>query len=70
MKEKLFIDTNILLYAYDKDAGIKHEQANALIKKLWDTGSGVLSVQVLQEFYVNIIKKLRFLCLGKGTVYN
>jgi len=58
MKEKLFVDTNILLYAYDRDAGIKHEQANALIKKLWNTGSGVLSVQVLQEFYVNVVKKI------------
>lgn len=58
MSEKLFVDTNILLYAYDKDAGDKHRKANAIIKELWLNGLGVLSVQVLQEFYVNVTRKI------------
>ncbi|MFO7761595.1 MAG: PIN domain-containing protein [Desulfobia sp.] len=58
MSEKLFVDTNILLYAYDKDAGSKHEKANAIIKDLWLSGLGILSIQVLQEFYVNVTRKI------------
>ena len=51
---KTFVDTNILVYAYDRGAGDKHAQAQAVIEQLWEEGSGVLSTQVLQEFYVNV----------------
>lgn len=54
-----FVDTNILIYAEDRDAKRKHEVARALIVELWDSRAGVLSVQVLQEFYVNVTKKLK-----------
>jgi predicted nucleic acid-binding protein len=54
-----FVDTNILIYAEDKDAGRKHELARDLIVQLWNDRSGVVSVQVLQEFYVNVTKKMR-----------
>lgn len=53
-----FVDTNILLYAYDLDAGAKHTAAAALIEQLWQEQNGVLSVQVLQEFLVNITRKI------------
>ncbi len=53
-----FVDTNILLYAEDRDAGAKHEVSRDLIVRLWDGRDGVLSVQVLQEFYVNVTRKL------------
>jgi predicted nucleic acid-binding protein len=58
MIDKLFVDTNILIYAYDLDAGAKHKQAAELIRGLWQNGSGVLSTQVLQEFYVNVTQKI------------
>ena len=54
---KSFVDTNVLVYAYDRGAGSKHEQALSLVEKLWMEGSGVLSTQVLQEFYVNVRRK-------------
>lgn len=54
-----FVDTNILIYAEDRDARGKHEVARSLIVDLWDSREGVLSVQVLQEFYVNVTKKLK-----------
>jgi predicted nucleic acid-binding protein len=54
MSDKVFVDTNILLYAHDQSAGVKHERARALIEKLWDSGGGVLSTQVLQELCVNL----------------
>lgn len=54
---KTFVDTNILVYAYDRGAGDKHAQARRTIGQLWKEGSGVLSTQVLQEFYVNVRRK-------------
>jgi predicted nucleic acid-binding protein len=56
--KKVFVDTNILIYAHDKSAGEKNKKAEKLVRGLW---SGKLlpsiSVQVLQEFYVNLSKK-------------
>ena len=52
MSAVAFVDTNILIYAHDLDAGVKRERAIAKLRELWDSGTGRLSVQVLQEFYV------------------
>jgi predicted nucleic acid-binding protein len=57
MSDKAFVDTNILVYAHDRSAGVKHERAQALIEELWTSGSGVLSTQVLQELCVNLRRK-------------
>lgn len=54
-----FVDTNVLIYAEDLDAENKHEIARDLVVDLWDRQDGVLSVQVLQEFYVNVTRKLK-----------
>ncbi len=54
---KTFVDTNILVYAYDRGAGEKHAEARRAIRRLWEEGSGILSTQVLQEFYVNVRRK-------------
>lgn len=56
---KTFVDTNVLIYAYDVDAGTKHAVAKALLKELWVTRDGMVSTQVLQEFYVNATRKIR-----------
>jgi predicted nucleic acid-binding protein len=58
MNGKTFVDTNILIYAHDADAGIKHEIARNLLRELWHRRAGVLSPQVLQEFYVNVTRKI------------
>lgn len=58
MSDKYFVDTNILLYAHDRSAGVKHERARKLIEHLWTTGEGVVSTQVLQELCVNLRKKV------------
>jgi predicted nucleic acid-binding protein len=54
-----FVDTNILVYAEDKDEGEKHKKARDLILKLWDSGGGVVSIQVLQEFFVTVTRKVK-----------
>jgi len=58
MTDIVFVDTNILVYAHDADAGLKRERAADLLRGLWASGTGRLSVQVLQEFYVNVTRKL------------
>ena len=57
MKDKCFVDTNILVYAHDLAAGVKHQHAQKLIEELWDTRLGVLSTQVLQELCVSLQRK-------------
>jgi predicted nucleic acid-binding protein len=56
---KMFIDTNILIYAFDVSAGKKHQVASHILSDLWNSGLGVLSTQVLQEFYVNVVQKIQ-----------
>ncbi len=58
MSDKTFIDTNVLIYAHDLDAGAKHQVAKAVLQKLWNEKTGLLSAQVLQEFYVNVTRKI------------
>ena len=55
---QVFIDSNILICAQDVDAGDRHEQAKALIRDLWKSRQlPAISVQVLQETHVNLIRK-------------
>ena len=56
--ERVFLDTNIIVYAYDRDAGRKHEIAGKLMIDLWNDQGGILSTQVLQEFYITVTKKV------------
>jgi predicted nucleic acid-binding protein len=58
MNAKEFVDTNILVYSFDLSAGPKREIAFGLIERLARERTGCLSVQVLQEFYVTMTKKL------------
>ena len=58
MSDKVFVDTNILVYAHDLDAGNKHSIARELVSQLWETRTGILSTQVLQEFIVAITRKV------------
>ncbi|MDR1512306.1 MAG: PIN domain-containing protein [Propionibacteriaceae bacterium] len=52
-----FVDTNVLVYAYDTGAGDRHEIARQLVGDLGDSQAGAISVQVLQEFYVTLSRK-------------
>lgn len=55
---RAFVDTNVLAYAYDATAGSKHEDARSLVAGLWESRQGCLSIQVLQEFFVTVTRKL------------
>jgi len=52
-----FVDTNVLVYAHDRSETRKQPAAQALLDALWRNRTGVLSTQVLQEFYVVATRK-------------
>lgn len=54
----VFIDTNVLVYLRDSTESGKQAAAAEWMARLWDTGRGRLSVQVLQEYYVTVTAKL------------
>ncbi len=56
--DKIFLDTNIIIYAYDLSNKEKHGKAVEIIEELWASGHGVVSTQVLQEFFFNVTKKI------------
>jgi len=54
----IFIDTNILVYAYDFTAGEKHIKAKEIIDYFWSLSFfPFISIQVLNEFFINLIRK-------------
>lgn len=56
----VFVDTNVLVYRFDSSEPEKQARCEAWLKQLWDTGNGMLSVQVLQELYATLTRKLDF----------
>jgi predicted nucleic acid-binding protein len=58
MSGRTFVDSNVLIYAYQSGEGRKYRIANSALRELWEQQSGALSMQVLQEFYVNITRKV------------
>ena len=67
MNDRYFVDTNILVYAHDRSAGVKHKLAQALIEELWSSGGGVLSTQVLQELCINLLRRSTYPLSGEET---
>jgi predicted nucleic acid-binding protein len=58
MNAAKFLDTNILVYAYDRDSHTKRKVALRLVEQGWAApGEIAISVQVLQELYVNLEKR-------------
>lgn len=56
---KVFLDTNILVYTVDRNDPVRCKRARELLKHVHDSCQGVISTQVLQEFYVAITRKLK-----------
>jgi len=59
MSAKVFVDTNVLVYSRDASEPEKQQLAMAWMARLWESGRGRLSFQVLQEFYVTVTQKLK-----------
>ncbi|MCJ7630698.1 MAG: PIN domain-containing protein [Longimicrobiales bacterium] len=58
MSGPVFVDTNILVYVRDRTEEEKQSRAAEWMAALWDTHRGRLSMQVLQEYYVTVTRKL------------
>lgn len=58
MTARAFVDTDVLVYAHDSTAGEKRDVARHLVEGLWQAGLGCVSVQVLQELYVALSRKV------------
>jgi predicted nucleic acid-binding protein len=51
MSARFFLDTNIFVYTFDEKAPIKAKKAGQLIRRAANTGEGIISYQVVQEFF-------------------
>jgi predicted nucleic acid-binding protein len=56
--DPLFLDTNILVYAYDRSEPVKQKRARVILGRIEESGSGALSTQVLIEFFSVVTRKL------------
>ena len=68
MPGKTFLDTNILVYAVDADSPAKRNASRRVIETLAADASGVISTQVMQEFYVAATRKLGIPPLAAKTI--
>src|SRR3989337_1055713 len=58
MSDKVLVDTNVLVYAYDRSAPVQQKRALEVLDRLVATSLGVLSTQVMGEFFVTVTRKL------------
>jgi predicted nucleic acid-binding protein len=58
MRDRIFLDTNVLVYLYDNDAPEKQSRSRSILEQGRERSRLVISTQVLQEFYVTATKKL------------
>ena len=58
MSDRVFVDTNVLVYLFDGDAPAKQRKARQILEEEGAQGRMVISTQVLQEFYVTVTRKL------------
>ncbi len=58
MSGRVFVDTNILVYAYDRSEPEKQQQALTVLDSLATTKAGVISTQVMAEFFITITRKI------------
>ena len=58
MSDKVFVDTNLLVYAYDRSEPEKQRQASRILDRLALAGMGVIDTQIMAEFFVAVTRKI------------
>jgi len=58
MSDRVFVDTNVLVYAYDRSEPEKQRRAFEMLDRLAVTRTGIISTQVLAEFFVAVTRKI------------
>jgi predicted nucleic acid-binding protein len=59
MSDRIFVDTNILVYSRDNTEPAKQSIAQSVLCELWREGKGRISTQVCNEYYVTVTRKIR-----------
>ena len=59
MTAPVFVDTNVLVYAYDAGEPLKQPVACHWLERLWREQAGRTSIQVLSEYYVTLTRKIK-----------
>ena len=59
MTARVFVDTNVLVYQFDIRTPEKQQRAQLWLDRIWETHTGSVSFQVLQEFYAIVTRKLQ-----------
>ena len=59
MRDRVFLDTNILVYAYDKNEPEKQIRAQDILKAAIEEESGIISAQILGEFFVVVTRRIK-----------
>lgn len=59
MRDRIFVDTNVLVYAYDRSEAAKQQRAVEVLDHLIASGKGVISTQVLSEFFNAVTRRIR-----------
>ncbi|MFN9574970.1 MAG: PIN domain-containing protein [Gemmatimonadota bacterium] len=65
---KVFLDTNVLVYAQDLDAPHKRERSRQLLAEVAASGRGVISTLVLKECYVTATREMGVAPLAAKSV--
>jgi predicted nucleic acid-binding protein len=63
-----FVDTNVLVYAFDKSSSPKKRVAQRLMNELMEEDRLRVSTQVLQELFVTLTKKVSQPCSGEKAL--
>jgi len=58
MRDRVFVDTNLLVYAYDRSEPEKQRQASRILDRLALAGMGVIDTQIMAEFFVAVTRKI------------
>src|SRR4051812_26070850 len=59
MTDRVFLDTNVLVYAYDRHDPAKHQRAQTLLQERLKAKDAFISAQVLGEFFVTVTRKIK-----------
>lgn len=64
MSSRVFVDTNVLVYAYDRSEPEKQKRALEVLDHLAIYRIGIISTQILAEFFVSVTRKIVLLTLS------
>jgi len=68
MSARQFLDTNVVVYAYDTSDAVKQAKAQGLLANAVRKGDGAVSVQVLGEFFHTVVVRRRLMTAAEASL--